>query len=157
MTYEEAKAIYDLGQESVIAKLMELDQRVRKLEEAVEKLSKNSTNSSKPPSSDGPEVKKPPKKKSGRKPGGQRGRKGCQRELVPVEQADDQKDHYPCQCEKCRGLLDPSVHRETSKPVRYQTFELPEIKPIIIVEHRCHELECSCGHKTRASLPEAVS
>ena len=54
------------------------EQRIAKLEaevrELTARLNQNSQNSSKPPSSDGPHVKrKPPKPPSGRKPGGQPG------------------------------------------------------------------------------------
>jgi len=33
---------------------------------------------------------------------------------------------------------------------------LPEVKPIM-TEYRCHELECACGHKTRAEIPQEVA
>ena len=58
-----------------------LEQRVKELED---QLSKNSQNSSKPPSSDSP-FKPSPKslrKKSGRKPGGQKGHKGHTLKMV---------------------------------------------------------------------------
>ncbi len=55
MTREEAKAIYHQGEEAVIAKLLEYDTRLTKLEEM---LGLNSKNSSKPPSTDDPFKKK---------------------------------------------------------------------------------------------------
>ena len=51
MTKKEAKAIYHQGEEAVIAKLLEYDARLTKLEEM---LGLNSKNSSKPPSTDNP-------------------------------------------------------------------------------------------------------
>ena len=55
MTREEAKAIYHQGEEAVIAKLLEYEARLTKLEEM---LGLNSKNSSKPPSTDDPFKKK---------------------------------------------------------------------------------------------------
>ena len=55
MTREEAKAIYHQGEESVIAKLLEYNIRLTKLEEM---LGLNSKNSSKPSSTDDPFKKK---------------------------------------------------------------------------------------------------
>src|SRR6476659_1326850 len=53
------------------------------------RLTQSSQNSSKPPSSDGPHVKrKPPRPASGRNPGGQPGHPPHQRALVPVEKVD---------------------------------------------------------------------
>ena len=60
MTREEAKAIYHQGEEAVIAKLLEYDARLTKLEEM---LGLNSKNSSKPPSTDDPFKKKVKTKK----------------------------------------------------------------------------------------------
>jgi len=69
------------------------EQRIAKLEAEVRdltaRLNQNSQNSSKPPSSDGPHVKrKPPKPFTGRKPGGQPGHTPHQRVLVPIEKVD---------------------------------------------------------------------
>lgn len=159
MDVREAELIYEASKEAVIKALLEMDARIKALEEQVllltkkiASLSSNSTNSSKPPSSDGPAVSRPGKKKSKRSPGGQKGHKGHKRELLPVEEMDHVHDHYPRVCEECAAPLDPEKCEQTSAPVRYQTFELPEIRPITN-EHRCHELECECGHKTRAQPP----
>ena len=51
MTEEEARAIYHQGEEAVVAKLLEYDVRLIKLEEM---LGLNSKNSSKPSSTDDP-------------------------------------------------------------------------------------------------------
>lgn len=113
-------------------------------------LGQNSTNSSKPPSSDPPgtqrEQKKPP---SGRKPGGQPGHKKHERELAPVEQVNRIVELVPHACGTCGGRLrgrDPS-------PSRHQLIDIPPLQADI-TEFRCHELECGdCGARTRARLP----
>lgn len=163
MDTRQAELIYEAGKEAVIKALLEMGTKVKTLEEqllALQKqiasLSTNSTNSSKPPSSDGPKVVKPKKKKSSRSPGGQKGHKGHKRELRPVEEMQDVHEHYPQNCEKCNAPLDPVSCPETSEPERYQTFELPKIMPVM-EEHRCHELGCTCGHRTRAELPPEVT
>jgi hypothetical protein len=120
-------------------------------------LSTDSTNSSKPPSSDGPQVSRPKKKKSSRSKGGQKGHKGHKRELLPADKMDNIVDYYPCACANCSAEMDPENCPETSEPARYQTFELPKTRPIA-TEHRCHELGCEvCGHRTRAELPATVA
>jgi transposase len=163
MDAREAELIYLAGQEAVIQVLLEmagrikvLEQQVLALEKKIASLSSDSTNSSKPPSSDGPGVVRPGKRKSPRSPGGQKGHKGHKRELLPVEEMDKVVDHYPPTCEKCAATLDHESCEETSPPVRHQRFELPQIKPVT-TEHCCHELGCACGHKTRAELPPEVA
>ena len=59
------------------------------------RMNQNSQNSSKPPSSDGPHVKrKPPRPASGRKRGGQPGHRAHHRTLVPVEQVNEDRGLY---------------------------------------------------------------
>jgi transposase len=163
MDIREAELIFEAGKEAVVKVLLEMDaridslsQQVISLQKQIASLSANSTNSSKPPSSDGPKVVRPGKKKSKRSPGGQKGHKGHKRELLPVEQMNHVHDCYPEVCEKCSAPLNPASCEETSEPLRYQTFELPEIKPIA-TEYRCHELKCACGHDTRAEIPSEVA
>src|SRR4051795_5797554 len=68
------------------ALIVALQERVRELEA---RLGQTSANSSRPPSSDPPQVparlKAPP---SGRKRGGQPGHRGAYRALLPIEQVD---------------------------------------------------------------------
>jgi transposase len=163
MDRREAELLYDLGKEAVVEKLLEmsarisaLEQQIREFEKKIASLLTNSTNSSKPPSSDGPKVVHPKKHKSSRSPGGQKGHKGFCRELLPAEEMDDIFHLYPEECEQCRARLDPSLSREPSQPQRYQHFEIPKIEPIK-TEFCLHELECSCGHCTRAKLPPEVA
>lgn len=88
MDIREAELIFEAGKEAVVKVLLEMDARIGSLtqqvisfEKQIASLSTNSTNSSKPPSSDGPKVVRPGKKKSKRSPGGQKGHKGHKREL----------------------------------------------------------------------------
>ena len=112
-------------------------------------LAKNSTNSSKPPSSDPPSVERPKAPPSGRKPGGQPGHKGHRRELIPVEEVDERHDVKPECCSGCQGTL----RGEDAEPLRRQVVELPVMKPLVI-EYRLHALCCRrCGARTRAELP----
>ena len=163
MDTREAELLYDAGKEVVVqvvltmaGRIDSLEQHVSVLEKKIASLSSNSSNSSKPPSSDGPRVVRAKKRKSSRSPGGQKGHKGHKRELLPVEEMNHVHDHYPPACGKCAAPLDPDNFRETSAPLRHQTFELPKVQPIM-TEHRCHELACPCGHKTRAELPREVA
>jgi transposase len=83
MERREAELLYESGKEAVVEKLLEmaacivaLEQRIQELEQKIASLMSNSTSSSKPPSSDGPQVQRPKKVKSSRSPGGQKGHKG---------------------------------------------------------------------------------
>src|SRR5690349_5006143 len=82
------------------------EQRIATLEAEVRelkvRLGQNSQNSSRPPSSDGPQVKRqPPTAPSGRKPGGQPGHRLPQRALVPLEQVKEVIVCKPTQCRRC--------------------------------------------------------
>jgi transposase len=163
MDTRDAELLYDAGKEVVVkavlamdARINSLEQHVSVLEKKIASLSSNSSNSSKPPSSDGPRVGRAKKRKSSRSAGGQKGHKGHKRELLPLEEMNHVHDHYPPACGRCAAPLDPDSCRETSAPLRHQTFELPKVQPIM-TEHRCHELACPCGHKTRAELPQEVA
>jgi len=142
---------------ALIERLLALEERNRILEERVReleaRLAKNSNNSSKPPSSDPPWIKRPPKKeKTGRKQGGQPGHEGHFRKMVTP---DEIKDHFPDQCGGCANGLDPARDKEVGDPVRHQVTETPKVEPDV-TEHRLHTLECTCGHRTTAQLPVGV-
>jgi len=83
--------------EALVARLVE---RIKELED---RLSKNSRNSSKPPSSDGYSKPSPKsrRKKTGRKPGGQPGHKPAR--LEPVANPDRIIEHKPEICKHCQS------------------------------------------------------
>ncbi len=117
----------------------------------------NSSNSSKPPASDG--LKKPPRtprvkslrEPSGRKPGGQKGHRG--ETLRPVENPDVIVNHYPETCTQCKV----SVPAEASTAYRSrQVVDIPEPK-VVVTEHRAHGCACpKCDTVTWAAFPEDV-
>ena len=136
--------------ESLRCRIAELDQRVADLEA---RLNLNSTNSSKPPSSDPIGLKRePPAPPSGRKRGGQPGHRGALRRLVPPEQLRSITECRPTDCRRCGQTLagaDPA-------PLVHQVAELPKIVPLVD-EYRLHRLVCpECGVTTCGSLPAGV-
>lgn len=126
-----------------------LTARVAELEA---KLGKNSTNSSKPPSTAHPHGKPPRSKtKSRRQRGGQPGHPKHERALIPSAQCADVIPCVPTECRRCGRLLkgtDP-------EPIRHQVWELPDIQPIVR-EYQQHRLLCPCGCSTCGELPEGV-
>ena len=143
--------------------LQALQQRVRALERQVKdlkgRLALNSTNSSKPPSTDGL-AKAAPKPKSlrtrtGRRPGGQPGRTG--RTLQPVAQPDHLEPHQldRCPCGLCQGRSlrdEPLVGYE-----KRQVFELPPVR-LEVTEHQAEIKRCPLsGRLVTASFPDGVN
>lgn len=116
-----------------------------------ERVNRNSRNSSKPPSSDGPGA--PPRQKrkpSGRKRGGQKGHTGRGRLLKPVERANQVVELKPTQCTTCGALL----LGEDANPVRHQVTELPRVEAVV-TEYRQHTVEClACGTHNTAEWPQ---
>src|SRR3954466_2063050 len=136
--------------DSVHGRGLELEQRVRDLEA---RLKLNSTNSSKPPSSDPIGFKrKPPNPPSGRKRGGQPGHHRALRSLVPPEKVHTTTDCRPSDCRRCGHAL----IGEDPTPLVHQVAELPKIEPLVD-EYRLHRLACPrCGVTTCARLPAGV-
>lgn len=131
-------------------RILRLEERVRDLEN---RLNKNSSNSSKPPSSDGLGKKtKSLREQSGKNPGGQPGHKGST--LNQVADPDHIVLHTPHNCENCSADL---VGAEVVSLEKRQVFDLP--KPEIeVTEHQAEAKICSCcGHRTKAAFPENVA
>lgn len=128
-----------------------LTARVHELEA---QLAKNSSNSGKPPSSDGP--KKPKKTnslrgKSGRKPGGQLGRKGVN--LEPVSDPSNIEIHSPKTCSGCQTSLEDIAAVDVDKR---QVFDIPPIS-VTVTEHQAETKVCPCcGKRNQAEFPEGV-
>jgi transposase len=135
------------------AEIAVLKARIAELER---RLGLNSSNSGKPPSSDG--LKKPARvmslrEPSDRKPGGQKGHKG--ETLRQAAEPDATVDHLPPSCSGCGAVLTPDM-AETH--VARQVFDLPEPLPLVVTEHRAHVCRCAaCGAKTRGLFPEGVN
>jgi transposase len=114
---------------------------VKELTEKIARLEKNSTNSSKPPSSD---ITKPPKKEgeTGQKSrqGAQKGHTKHERPPFPPEQIDRVIVHELSQCPCCGGQLKPvKEHAETRQQLELVT------KPYQITEHHYTQYWCeSC-------------
>jgi transposase len=135
--------------EEADARLAEANARIVELEA---RLGKNSRNSSKPPSSDGP-AKPAPKSlrgKSGRRPGGQAGHRG--QTLCQVTVPDRRRRHVPRRCRGCGGGLAgaPEVGLE-----RRQVFDIPAIR-VRVIEHQMVKRRCGCGVVTCADAPAGV-
>lgn len=120
------------------------------------RLGLNSSNSGKPPSSDG--LKKPVRVRSLREPsdkssGGQKGHKG--ETLRQITEPDRIVDHYPPSCATCGLTVTPSM--STGYSAR-QVFDLPEPAPLVVTEHRAHDCQCcNCRAHTRAAFPDGVN
>ena len=140
----------------------EQEKQIADLERQLALRKQNSTNSSKPPSSDGlagESRRRGRAKQSRRKPGGQPGHRGAYRSLVPVERVNEVRHVLPEQCQHCGHRLPTQIEQvETRGPVqRHQVTELPPIQARII-EYQCHRVICSaCGESTRAAVPEEVT
>jgi transposase len=116
-------------------------------------LGQSSQNSSRPPSSDGPHVKrKPPRPPSGRNRGAQPGHPVHKRALLPLEEVDEVVVRKPTHCRRCGGALSGT----DAAPWRHQVIEVPPPAPHV-TEYRLHRLVCArCGITTCGSLPPGV-
>lgn len=132
--------------------ILQLLRRVKDLED---KLAKNSSNSGKPPSSDGldkPKKNRSLRGKSGRKPGGQLGREG--KTLNSVENPDKLEVHSPAICRGCQSSLNGIDAVSVDKR---QVFDLPSIS-IIVTEHRAETKICPCcGIKNKGEFPQGIN
>ena len=116
-----------------------------------ERLGQNSSNSSRPPSSDPPQADRPARRESsGKRQGAQVGHPGAGRALKPVEEVDHVVDLRPVRCRKCGRRL----AGDDPQPARHQVTEIP-VAQSEVTEYRRHTLACAaCGGKTEAELSE---
>src|SRR5205823_2658823 len=92
------------------------------------------------------------RKKSGKKPGGQKGHRG--HHLAQVEQPDHILLHRVERCEHCQHDL---REQRADVPERRQVMDLPA-KRLWVTEHRVEEKQCPvCHHLTRAPFPAGVA
>ena len=131
--------------------LDELSQRVKNLEDQV---SKQSRNSSKPPSSDG--VAKPKtrslRRTEGRQVGGQPGHSG--HTLKMVDKPDQIEVHVLAACPHCAADLSDVT---TSDYLRRQVFDVPPVQ-LEVTEHRAEVKTCPCCRRqVQATFPESAT
>jgi transposase len=137
---------------------LERDRLRQKVEELSRRAKRDSTNSSKPPSSDGLRRKPKPssperrrRKEQGRRPGKQKGAAGVH--LAPV--ADPEvMELLPTHCGRCQASLAEAAPAD--EPVeRRQVWDLPEPVGLVHTEYRSLGLVCpDCGETTRAAFPQ---
>ena len=114
------------------------------------RLSKDSHNSSKPPSADGLKKPKSLRKPSGKKRGGQKGHPGST--LRQVTTPDHIVVHAPPEmCDGCGQVLPVGSVVEAR-----QVMELPPLA-VEVTEHRCLAVTCPCGKVHRGQFPAGVT
>jgi transposase len=149
------RAAYHQGEEAVVLlfqkTFLELRERLQQVED---QLSKNSSNSGKPPSTDGYEKPAPKsrRKRSGKKSGGQPGHVG--HTLKMVEKPDEIVIHPVESCAYCQKSLKKVVATGVEKR---QVLDLPEVH-LLATEHQAEIKTCPDCHKfTKAAFPIGVT
>ena len=141
-----------LSKEQLVDIILLLIKKVDGLEQKVNLLSKNSSNSSKPPSSDinKPQRNQSQREKSDRKSGGQNGHEGITRNQI--DNPDKTIKIFPEVCESCGKKLS---FKKANLKTKRQVFDLPEIKPLV-TEYQSFETICMCGHCNVGVFPQDV-
>jgi transposase len=124
------------------------------IEELKRRLGENSSNSSKPPSSDSPADRRarPKDAPSGKRRGGQRGHKGHTRTFLPPERVQSSTDCFPTRCRRCGDAL---PKRRDSDPLHHQVIDVPKIEPIAD-DYWLHRVACTCGETTCGEVPVGI-
>ena len=143
----------DVSADKPCANCAALERRIAALEAQLAQLQKNSTNSSKPPSSD---LVKPPRPSSGaagkRKRGGQPGHPRHERPPFASEDIDERIDYTLRVCPACGGHTTPL----DLAPRIVQQVEVVAA-PTTVSEHRGQACYCGRCQKTHyAEIPAAV-
>lgn len=142
--------------------IADAEKQIADLERQLALRKRNSTNSSKPPSSDGlagEQRARGRKHKSKRKPGAQPGHPGHHRGLVPTAAVSAVEVVLPKQCGHCGGRLSKIPGKVTTEgePRRHQVTEMPAVKAHV-TEYQFPNVVCGdCGKATRAPLPEEIA
>ena len=121
-----------------------LEQRDRRIAELEQRLGQDSSNSSRPPSSDAPWAKQPAKRRSsrvrsGRKPGKQPGAASSSRSLV--DDPDERLEIRPDRCTSCDASLDGA---EECGRQRRQVVDIRPVPPPKVTEYQRVSKVCPC-------------
>jgi transposase len=147
---QEANARLRAENTELKAQIAEQAEKIARLERLI---SRNSGNSSMPPSTDDLPGKKPPERRAGRagikrKPGKQPGAPGAF--LAWNEHPDKTEDVFPegiCPCG-----ADLAGARDLGVKYSHQVTDLPQARAVTI-QHDRHEVECGCGRIHVADVP----
>jgi len=142
--------------ERLVARFAGLEQKVADMGR---QLGEDSTNSSRPPSTDSPTARakrnanaqRKAGKRERRRRGGQPKHRGARRELLAADRVDDFVHFFPSHCEGCAASLPqtPDPHAK-----RHQVIELPAFEPHA-TDYLRHAVKCPCcAHITRATDTE---
>ena len=152
MKREEIEKVYNSGKDAVVDLILQLFDRIEKLEA---QLNKNSHNSSKPPSSDGLKKKKrtrSQRKRSGKKSGGQKGHKG-----KTLEQVDNPGERVTLSVERCTCCGKSLENHKPKDCERRQVFEIPPIS-LHVTEYQAEITDCQhCGAENKANFPDNLT
>jgi transposase len=158
MTRPDSDQLAELDKETLVMIIIDLQEQVAKqaiqIQELQDQLAKNSSNSGKPPSSDG--LKKPRtrslRKKGKRQSGGQPGHKG--HTLKKVEYPDHIEHHPVSSCPHCMiDLRDIALCGIEKR----QVFDVPPVR-LEVTEHQAEIKRCpDCGQEVKGHFPAEVS
>ena len=159
---KEVEALVRNDPEAALDLVMDLYMRIGQLEKRISELERNSRNSSMPPSSDKHNFTNRPKpksrrKKTGRRPGGQKGHKG--RTLERSEDPDRIVELNFGASERCPGCGSPLCASPRGEPgcERRQVVEYIPAH-FEVVEYRAERIRCSgCGRTATKQFPGEVA
>ncbi len=150
LTSAEKDVVIDMLQEKILL----LEEKVNKLSTKVKRLedqkSKNSRNSSKPPSSDIDKKTTSSKKKSGKKPGGQPGHKASY-----LKKSDNPDETIKIEVKECSNCGNDLREAKSTVETR-QEYEIPPPK-MWITEYQAESKACTCGYTTTACFPDRIT
>ncbi|NJL57206.1 IS66 family transposase, partial [bacterium] len=156
MTRDSREQLRQLDKELLIGIILELRELVyeqsARIQALENQLAKNSTNSSKPPSSDGLKKAKSLREKGQRKTGGQKGHPGTTLEMTA--EPDEVVLHTPESCDHCGTML---ADAPVSGVERRQVFDIPPVR-IQVTEHQAAIKCCpGCQMPVKAAFPPNVT
>ena len=155
---EDVRRALQQGEEAVVELVRKLTDNFKllaaRMQALEDRLAKNSSNSGKPPSSDGYNKPAPKslRKRHRRKSGGQPGHAG--HTLRAVEHPDREEVHRVSRCHHCHRSLEEV---EASWIEKRQVFDVPKVH-IEVTEHQAEIKRCPhCGEISKADFPEGVA
>lgn len=153
LSEEEIRGIYAQGEGAVVDLVTQLLERLKRLEREVKelqgRLSKDSHNSSKAPSSDGwGKRTKSLRSKSEKPSGGQRGHRG---QTLEWQSEPDEVEGHPV--EMCSGCGNSLAGVEAEEVIARQVLDLPPIE-LKVTEHQVEVKNCPhCGQVNKGNFP----